>query len=291
MYEKQHAWETLVSLDMYLGGTGAGAFFISYIMYYIDVLRDIFVYGLIIGPLLTLLGLMILFIEVGNPSNAPKIMSNIRSSWISRGGIIQPLFVLIGILYGLLLDRYISTTIIMSRLLLNLLGISAFILSILICLYHGLVLNQSKSIPLWASSITPIIYFITSISSGMGIVLMMFGIYSLINIVTLIPTRTILLISYSGMIIVFSLIVSVISLVNSSLNEEYRISIAEMKNVLLISIIFLFVVLTLFYTLSLSPNIFLTMFSYVFNGIIMMFTGYIIRASILRNAYKVSYLI
>lgn len=161
-------WDVRVSLDLFLGGLGVGAFLVGAVLYYMDaktyegVLKKAF----IMAPILVIAGLLLLLTELGRPLNVIKTLYAINpTSFMSIGIFLQSAFVAVALLIAF------------SMLTKGVEGISAKFVYVgatlagLVGLYHGLLLT-GISIEPWNNAI-PIIFFISSILAGSSLVFLL----------------------------------------------------------------------------------------------------------------------
>lgn len=161
-------WDVRVSLDLFLGGLGVGAFLVGAVLYYMDaktyegVLKKAF----IIAPILVIAGLLLLLTELGRPLNVIKTLYAINpTSFMSIGIFLQSAFVAVALLIAF------------SMLTKGIEGISAKFVYVgatlagLVGLYHGLLLT-GISIEPWNNAI-PVIFFISSILAGSSLVFLL----------------------------------------------------------------------------------------------------------------------
>jgi formate-dependent nitrite reductase membrane component NrfD len=66
--EKQTSWGRLVALYMFLGQTGAGIYAAGFILGLRSDLKQLAVTGMVLGPVLVIIGLICLLLEAGSPS-------------------------------------------------------------------------------------------------------------------------------------------------------------------------------------------------------------------------------
>ena len=161
-------WDVRVSLDLFLGGLGVGAFLVGAVLYYMDaktyegVLKKAF----IIAPILVIAGLLLLLTELGRPLNVIKTLYAINpTSFMSIGIFLQSAFVAVALLIAF------------SMLTKGIEGISAKFVYVgatlagLVGLYHGLLLT-GISIEPWNNAI-PVVFFISSILAGSSLVFLL----------------------------------------------------------------------------------------------------------------------
>ena len=161
-------WDVRVSLDLFLGGLGVGAFLVGAVLYYMDAktYEGVIKKAFIIAPVLVIAGLLLLLTELGRPLNVIKTLYAINpTSFMSIGIFLQSAFVAVALLIAF------------SILTKGAEGISAKFVYVgatlagLVGLYHGLLLT-GISIEPWNNAI-PIIFFISSILAGSSLVFLL----------------------------------------------------------------------------------------------------------------------
>ena len=131
-------WDVRVSLDLFLGGLGVGAFLVGAVLYYMDAktYEGVIKKAFIIAPVLVIAGLLLLLTELGRPLNVIKTLYAINpTSFMSIGIFLQSAFVAVALLIAF------------SILTKGAEGISAKFVYVgatlagLVGLYHGLLLT------------------------------------------------------------------------------------------------------------------------------------------------------
>lgn len=161
-------WDIRVSLDLFLGGLGVGAFLVGAVFFCVDakVHEDFIKKSFILAPILVVAGLVLLLTELGRPLNVIKTIFEVNpTSFMSIGIFIQSAFVAVGL--------YIAFFIVtknLSKISSTLVYIGA-ILAGLVGLYHGFLL-AGVGIEPWNNAI-PIIFFLSSILAGASLVFLL----------------------------------------------------------------------------------------------------------------------
>lgn len=163
-------WDIRVSLDLFLGGLGVGAFLMGAVLYYIDAKAydAVIKKALVVAPLLVMAGLLLLLTELGRPLNVIKTLYAINpTSFMSIGIFLQSAFVAISL--------FIAFTVLTKGAseLCSKVVYAGAILAGLVGLYHGFLLSGIAKEP-WNNAI-PVIFFISSILSGSTLVLLLSG--------------------------------------------------------------------------------------------------------------------
>lgn len=115
---------------------------------------------LAIGPLV-ILSLLVTFLHLGNPTNAPRAITNIGSSWLSREIGLALLFTIGGAVFAFMQWRKISTPSIRNGVALVVAAIGLVLVYAMSRVYHMLV-----TVPAWNTLATPISFFLTTFLLG-----------------------------------------------------------------------------------------------------------------------------
>ena len=163
-------WDIRVSLDLFLGGLGVGAFLMGAILYYIDAKAydAVIKKALVVAPLLVMAGLLLHLTELGRPLNVIKTLYAINpTSFMSIGIFLQSAFIAVAL--------FIAFTVLTKGAseLCSKVVYAGAILAGLVGLYHGFLLSGIAKEP-WNNAI-PVIFFISSILSGSTLVLLLSG--------------------------------------------------------------------------------------------------------------------
>lgn len=122
-----------------------------------DLLADRAVLAL--GPLVAL-SLLVTFLHLGNPTNAPRAISNFGSSWLSREIVLAMLFAAGGAAFAFMQWRKISTPQIRN-------GVALVVAAIgLVLVYAMSQIYSIVTIPAWNSLATPAAFFLTTFLLG-----------------------------------------------------------------------------------------------------------------------------
>ena len=89
--ERQITFGWLIAIDTFLGGVGGGIFLISFILGLLGMYEPITRIGVLLGPLLALIGTFFLLADVGSRTRVYRLLAN-PSSWMSRGTLILAIF-------------------------------------------------------------------------------------------------------------------------------------------------------------------------------------------------------
>ncbi|MDD2383592.1 MAG: polysulfide reductase NrfD [Sulfurospirillaceae bacterium] len=161
-------WDIRVSLDLFLGGLGVGAFLMGAVLYYIDakIYEGIVKKAFIFAPLLVMAGLVLLLSELGRPMNVIKTLYAINpTSFMSVGIFLQLTFVALS-LYIAFSVLTKGTVILCAKVV-----YTCAILAGLVGLYHGFLLSGIAREP-WNNAM-PVIFFVSSILAGSSLILLL----------------------------------------------------------------------------------------------------------------------
>jgi formate-dependent nitrite reductase membrane component NrfD len=152
-YRLNKEFDSLLALNISVEGFGAALMAESVIMHY--------PMGVIVGLALVIAGIMILFLHLGNRFKFWRVIAGLKRAWISRGAFFAGGLVGLGIfslfLNGGPLDLIVQT------------GIVVF--GLLTILYSGFLLSSMTPIPFWNSPLTPVLFLLHSITTGMAILI------------------------------------------------------------------------------------------------------------------------
>ncbi|MFC1918304.1 NrfD/PsrC family molybdoenzyme membrane anchor subunit, partial [Chloroflexota bacterium] len=100
--QKQKAFGWLVSFDLFFAAAGAGLFLVSFILNIMNRYEAVARTGALLGPIIVLIGAILLFAELGNKGKVAKLFFSVNlSSWMSRGTWILTIFIALGLAYAL----------------------------------------------------------------------------------------------------------------------------------------------------------------------------------------------
>jgi len=277
--ERQTSWGGVVALYMFLGGTGAGIYTASFMLGFISDLKWLAVTGMALGTILVILGLICLLLEAGAPLQSYRLFKGLSTSWMSRGVLIQILFIISGLGYvlpGFWLSGWLSSGIA--------LGSIALVLALAIATYHGMVLTEYRSIPLWSSSVLPLLSLFTALCTGLGLLLVISPAYvGLYGSTEVVKAANIL-----GIMAIASIVgklISLWSLMNTRSSAIYMESIRRLRTPIIASVICLFLALLLLLSLVISGVTYL--WSSPISGVLLLAGGFITRYSILKGGYYI----
>lgn len=170
---RQTAWDWKITADTSLGGIGAGLFTSMLFLHLAGFLKTE-VLGLLLSPILVILGLLFLLVEIGNPTKLHLVFNNLTSSWMSIGALIQGVFIISSL--GYVLPNFEGFTWLPweERGTIELaIGLVAGTSGILLLLYHGFLFSRSKGVPLWNTPVISPLFLFLGLSMGLATLLLL----------------------------------------------------------------------------------------------------------------------
>jgi formate-dependent nitrite reductase membrane component NrfD len=279
--ERQNTWGTLAALDMFLGGMGAGAFAVGFILNTLGDMKSLALAGTLAGPLLVIAGTAMLLMEAGSPLKAYRLLTGLSTSWMSRGGLIHALFIIFSLAYavpGIWQSAWVDSA------AGAVLGAVAFVLALVTAAYHGMVMSQARGIPLWSASVLPALSFITALGTGTGLLLTMaplfFRLYDDAIVKSAMTALTI-----TGMSLATGGLITLWFLATQQPNATYVASVQRIRIAIMVDVAcLLLAILLLAYGLTLGEEASLVWMAPV-SGAALLTAGFLIRYSIIKAGY------
>jgi formate-dependent nitrite reductase membrane component NrfD len=186
----QKEWKEIIAIYLYLAGMGAGSFVIGTLISWMGVewnpaflpSIDLFGYPLNLsslpilwGPIIVAIGAPFLILDLGIKWRFMYACLNPRTSWVGRGFIILSVFIILGLV--LLIKSVLPFGWLHPESALwRIPEIIAFAFALGTALYTGILLKATKSIPLWNTSLLPLLFLVSALSTGsMAIILSTLG--------------------------------------------------------------------------------------------------------------------
>ncbi len=174
------AWGFLIAVYLFLAGTGAGAFLTAIVaeMYNKVAFRPLIRAGLVLSGILVGLGMPFLIADLGAGRTQPwrliLLISNPTSPMTWGVWVLTP-FIPLGLVLGWLEVDFLNPPWrivqwargLALRWRTRLLQVGT-LLAIAIALYTGLLLGVVHGVPLWNTSILPMLFFISALSTGLA---------------------------------------------------------------------------------------------------------------------------
>jgi len=186
----QKEWKEMIAIYLYLAGMGAGSFIIGTLLEWLGVklnppfLHSIDLFGytlnlskvpILWGPIMVSIGAPFLILDLGIKWRFMYACLNPRTSWVARGFIILSIFIVFGLI--LLAKSVLPFKWLLAQSALwRVLEIIAFAFAFATAIYTGVLLKATKSIPLWNTSLLPLLFLVSALSTGsMAIILSTLG--------------------------------------------------------------------------------------------------------------------
>ena len=166
--ERQNTFGWVTSVDSFLIGTGGGVFLASFIMDLLGEVEKLTRIGTLCGPILALIGALILLTDLRTRVRFYRVFFNPRS-WISRGTWFITVFALFGLAYSLPAFWLSSWK---TTLLGGSIGWIGAVFSVLTTLYVGFLLSAAKRISFWNTGVLPVLFFLSSLCTGVAILVL-----------------------------------------------------------------------------------------------------------------------
>ncbi len=157
-YKVQTTWGFQEAMTFVLEGLGASLFFVA-------LLADN-VAGMSAGIVVLVLSGALLMSHLGRPMNMIYVMANFRHSWMSRGAVIIPLFIGLGLLLVLAQGLLGWSP---SQGWRQAIQVVFFVLATFTVLKSGLVLSTFPAIAFWNGGLLPVIFALSGLSAGLAV--------------------------------------------------------------------------------------------------------------------------
>jgi sulfite dehydrogenase (quinone) subunit SoeC len=163
-YTVQQEWAWLISAAFFFGKVGAGGFLISYFAHYYT--------GMVVGLLIVaVLKTTAHLLFLGRPLRAWRAVAKWRTSWISRGILAILVLLVAGFVYvspalgiGALHKGSAAQAVF---------GVIAALAAVIVMVYDGFVLKQSRGIPFWNTWLSPLLAMGYAILAGITLTLVL----------------------------------------------------------------------------------------------------------------------
>lgn len=165
-YQLQREWAWLIAAAFFFGTAGAGLYFVSFA---IDFHRGALAALLIVGVCKGTAHMLFL----GKPLRFPLAVRRWRTSWISRGVIAMFVFLGCGVVYvaGFPDGSFVSHDVSLAF------GWVALAAAFVIMVYDGFVLRSCRGIPLWNTSLMPVVGLAYAFLGGTTVTLVLQAVF------------------------------------------------------------------------------------------------------------------
>ncbi len=163
----------LIAWYLFLAGMGAGAYLVGVGATYLgERYKPLVKPGIVLGAPLVAIGSGLLLLDLGNPLRFYLGFLRPQSSMISVGIWIITVFILLGLLHiAALLFKQVKLS---AKALQWLGGINA-VFALGTAIYTGLLLGVVKAVPFWNTPMLPLLFLVSALSTGVGVVLLVLG--------------------------------------------------------------------------------------------------------------------
>jgi formate-dependent nitrite reductase membrane component NrfD len=155
--QRQALWGWPAVLNFALGGLGAGLYVVAVAAAGFGRSPAVMAASWI-GPVLVLAGFVAVATEAGRPFRGPRVLTRVRTSWMSRELWIGGAFALLAVAdlaFPLPLDRVL-----------------AMLAALLLALAQGFIVRRARGITAWDISLMPMLFLLSALISGSGLYLL-----------------------------------------------------------------------------------------------------------------------
>ncbi|MBN1548737.1 MAG: polysulfide reductase NrfD [Syntrophaceae bacterium] len=164
-YRTQTDWQLVEVLAIYFGGVGTGLYILSQIFGYTA--------GLIVGYLLVMVLKNIAHLLASSkPFKSIRVLSQPRTSWISRGSYGIFLFGILGLLDIALRAGFVQFD---NAALPPIVSVMTAVAAFVIMAYVGFVFTEARNIDFWHSSIVPVMFICYSVAMGYALLIVLYA--------------------------------------------------------------------------------------------------------------------
>jgi polysulfide reductase chain C len=186
----QEEWKEIIAIYLYLAGMGSGSFIIGTLIHWLGATlnppfvpsMDILGYRLDLtkvpifwGPIMVSMSAPFLILDLGVKRRFMYACLNPRTSWVARGFLILSIFIVFGLVLltkSLLPFEWLSA----ESAFWHIPEVIAVVFAFGTAIYTGILLKAAKSIPLWNTSLLPLLFLVSALSTGsMAIILSTLG--------------------------------------------------------------------------------------------------------------------
>ncbi len=169
----QSKWSWLVAAYLFLAGLGAGAYVTGVVASYLgDGWIGISKIGVCLGFPCVLVGCMFLLADLGAPLNFWRAAMRPNTSWIARGTIIITIFMVLAFIHVAfwLWPFQGLAEAVGARQFIGILGV---IFAFGTMIYTGILLAASRPIAFWSTSMLPLLFLVSALSTGIMAVILL----------------------------------------------------------------------------------------------------------------------
>jgi formate-dependent nitrite reductase membrane component NrfD len=168
----QTEWKWPIAADLFLAGTGAGAYATGVMASYggpewAPVAKT----GVALAVPLVLLATFFLLLDLGVKMRALRVFLNPGTSWITRGSFIISGFMTLAFVHLVLMVWPGQMAV--DAPLVRLIGAVNLVFAILVMIYTGALLGASRPIAFWNTAMLPVLFLVSAATMGMMAVVLL----------------------------------------------------------------------------------------------------------------------
>lgn len=168
----QKEWKWPIAADLFLAGTGAGAYATGVMASYggpewAPVAKT----GVALAIPLVLLATFFLLVDLGVKMRALRVFLNPGTSWITRGSFIISGFMTLAFVHLLLMVWPGQMAV--DAPLIRLIGAVNLVFATLVMIYTGALLGASRPIAFWNTAMLPVLFLVSGVTMGMMAVVLL----------------------------------------------------------------------------------------------------------------------
>jgi DMSO reductase anchor subunit len=160
--QRQALWGWPAVVNFALGGLGSGWYVVALLANGFERLPGVTVASWA-APVFVLAGFAAVAAEAGRPLRGPRVLTRLRTSWMSRE-------LLIGIAFVLLVAADLAFPLRLYR-------VQAMVAAVLLALAQGFIVRRARGVTAWDVPIMPLLFLLSALVSGAGA-------YLLVEVVT-----------------------------------------------------------------------------------------------------------
>ncbi len=166
-FKPQKEWGWQVALYLYLAGVGSGALVIGLFMDWLGYSPYSLRVILLWGSIPVAIGALFLVLKLGIRKRFLNTIFNPRTSWLSRGFYILSVCIIAGmVILGISILPILGISISSWSTLLLVLDTIGIIFALATAIYTGILIQSVKYVSFWNTSLLPILFTISALSTG-----------------------------------------------------------------------------------------------------------------------------
>ncbi len=182
-YTSQHEWGWQVAIDLFLAGMGSGGLITGILISWLGLspysTGTIFLWG----PVTIAIGAFFLVLKLGIKGRFWRTMMNPKTSWLSRGFLILSGCIVFGMLALLISILPLFGVDIGSWSPgIRILEVIVLISAVAVAIYTGILVKSIRHVGFWNTPLLPVVFTISSLSTGTAATLLATNIYDLLVI-------------------------------------------------------------------------------------------------------------